>query len=86
MYWANQPVIGYGLPEHTRERMDLLSSRGMVGYFGQKFYNLVYDLVSHEGIDPDQCIENARSIFEELELVWDLQRLDEATGRDPDRG
>ena len=53
MHWANQPVIGYGLPEHTRERMDLLSSQGMVGYFGQRFYNLVYDLVSHEGLDPD---------------------------------
>src|SRR5262245_1589777 len=25
MNWANQPVIGYGLPEHTRERMDLLA-------------------------------------------------------------
>jgi methylmalonyl-CoA mutase N-terminal domain/subunit len=53
MNWANQPVIGYGLPEHTRERMDHLSAQGMTGYFGQKFYNLVYDLVSHEGIDPD---------------------------------
>ncbi len=53
MNWANQPVIGYGLPEDTRTRMDMLSARGMTGYFGQKFYNLVYDLVSHEGIDPD---------------------------------
>ena len=53
MNWANQPVIGYGLPEDTRARMDLLSARGMTGYFGQKFYNLVYDLVSHEGLDPD---------------------------------
>lgn len=53
MSWANQPVIGYGLPEHTRERMDFLAKQGMVGYFGQRFYNLVYDLVSHEGLDPD---------------------------------
>ncbi len=60
MNWANQPVIGYGLPEHTRERMDLLAGKGMVGYFGQRFYNLVYDLVSHEGIDPDHPAARGR--------------------------
>lgn len=60
MNWANQPVIGYGLPEHTRERMDTLSARGMTGYFGQKFYNLVYDLVSHEGLDPDHPAARGR--------------------------
>src|SRR5262245_3857513 len=43
MAWANQPVIGYGLPEDTRARMDALTKQGMVGYFGQPFYNLVYD-------------------------------------------
>src|SRR5688500_9198158 len=53
MTWANQPVIGYGLPEQTRQRMDLLAEQGMVGYFRQRFYNLVYDLVSHAGLDPD---------------------------------
>lgn len=60
MNWANQPVIGYGLPEDTRTRMDMLSARGMTGYFGQKFYNLVYDLVSHEGIDPDHSSARGR--------------------------
>jgi methylmalonyl-CoA mutase N-terminal domain/subunit len=60
MNWANQPVIGYGLPEDTRERMDYLSSQGMVGYFGQRFYNLVYDLVSHEGLDPDHPAARGR--------------------------
>jgi methylmalonyl-CoA mutase N-terminal domain/subunit len=60
MNWANQPVIGYGLPEHTRERMDMLAKQGMVGYFGQRFYNLVYDLVSHEGIDPDHPAARGR--------------------------
>jgi len=60
MNWANQPVIGYGLPEHTRERMDLLASQGMVGYFGAQFYNLVYDLVSHEGLDPDHAAARGR--------------------------
>ncbi|MDP6624677.1 MAG: methylmalonyl-CoA mutase family protein [Alphaproteobacteria bacterium] len=60
MHWANQPVIGYGLPEHTRERMDHLADQGMIGYFGQKFCNLVYDLVSHEGIDPDDPAAQGR--------------------------
>ncbi|MEE8457049.1 MAG: acyl-CoA mutase large subunit family protein [Acidimicrobiia bacterium] len=60
MYWANQPVIGYGLPEDTRERMDALAGQGMVGYFGQRFYNLVYDLVSHEGLDPDHPAARGR--------------------------
>jgi len=60
MHWANQPVIGYGLPEDTRDRMDTLSEQGMIGYFGQKFYNLVYDLVSHEGLDPDHPAARGR--------------------------
>jgi methylmalonyl-CoA mutase N-terminal domain/subunit len=60
MNWANQPVIGYGLPEHTRARMDLLAAQGMTGYFGRQFYNLVYDLVSHEGLDPDHPAARGR--------------------------
>ncbi|MFF4763766.1 acyl-CoA mutase large subunit family protein [Streptomyces sp. NPDC001292] len=60
MNWANQPVIGYGLPEDTRSRMDLLAEQGMVGYFGSRFYNLVYDLVSHEGLDPDHPAARGR--------------------------
>lgn len=60
MHWANQPVIGYGLPEDTRSRMKALAEQGMTGYFGQKFYNLVYDLVSHEGLDPDHPASRGR--------------------------
>ncbi len=83
MVWANQPVIGYGLPEDTRQRMDFLKAQGMTGYFGNTFYNLVYDLVSHEGLDPDHpaaegrvgqcgmavysCEDNAR-LFDGLDL------------------
>ena len=84
MRWANQPVIGYGLPEHTRARMNALAERGMIGYFGQHFYNLVYDLVSHEGLDPDhraargrigQCgmavysVRDMERLFEGLDLT-----------------
>ena len=77
MNWANQPVIGYGLPEDTRERMDLLTSQGMVGYFGQHFYNLVYDLVSHEGIDPDHPAARGRIGQSGMAVysVADMERL-----------
>lgn len=60
MPWANQPVIGYGTPEETRARMDFLRKQGMTGYFGNTFYNLVYDLVSHEGVDPDHPAAEGR--------------------------
>jgi methylmalonyl-CoA mutase N-terminal domain/subunit len=52
--WINQQTHGYGLPEHTRERMDLLAKAGMKGYFGGRAYNLVWDLPSNMGIDPDE--------------------------------
>ncbi len=77
MAWANQPVIGFGLPEHTRERMDLLTQQGMVGYFGQPFYNLVYDLVSHEGLDPDHPAARGRigECGMAVYCVKDMERL-----------
>lgn len=52
--WINQQTHGYGLPEHTRERMDLLAEAGMKGYFGGRSYNLVWDLPSNLGVDPDE--------------------------------
>lgn len=51
--WINQQVHGYGLPEHTRERMDMLAQTGMMGYFGGRSYNLVWDVASGIGCDPD---------------------------------
>jgi methylmalonyl-CoA mutase N-terminal domain/subunit len=83
MAWANQPVIGYGLPEHTRARMDLLAEQGMVGYFGQRFYNLVYDLVSHEGLEPDHPAARGRvgQCGMAVYSVADMERL--FAGLDP---
>jgi methylmalonyl-CoA mutase N-terminal domain/subunit len=52
--WVNQPVHGYGLPEHTRERMEALTKAGMEGYFGGRSYNLVWDYPGYFGIDPDE--------------------------------
>ncbi len=51
--WMNQLNLGYGLPEHARERMDFLRKSGMTGYFGAEAYNLPHDLVSKSGCDPD---------------------------------
>ncbi len=77
MHWASQPVIGFGLAEHTRERMDSLSNQGMTGYFGQTFYNLLYDLVSHEGLDPDHPAARGRvgQCGMAVYTVADMQRL-----------
>ncbi len=51
--WISQPVHGFGLPEQTRERMDLLAREGMAGYFGVTAYNLTFDTASKAGLDPD---------------------------------
>ena len=51
--WMNQMVHGYGLPEHTRERMDFLAKEGSQGYFGQQTFNLAFDPPSKVGFDPD---------------------------------
>lgn len=53
MPWINQQTHGYGLPEHTRERMDMLAREGMKGYFGGRAYNIVWDIPSHFSYDPD---------------------------------
>ncbi len=52
--WMNQPIVGYGLPEQCRERMDFLADQGMRGYFGQLTFNLVWDSPTKLGFDPDQ--------------------------------
>jgi methylmalonyl-CoA mutase N-terminal domain/subunit len=51
--WMTQQIHGYGLPEDTRKRMDLLVEEGMTGYFGMPVFNLVFDLPSQDGLDPD---------------------------------
>ncbi|MFC1822722.1 methylmalonyl-CoA mutase family protein [Thermodesulfobacteriota bacterium] len=51
--WMNEQIHGYGLPEQTRERMEILSQHGMEGYFGGAVHNIVGDLASNAGYDPD---------------------------------
>ncbi len=57
--------------------MDFLTAQGMVGYFGTPFYNLVYDLVSHEGLDPDHPAARGRvgQCGMAVYSVHDMERL-----------
>ncbi len=81
--WMNQQVHGYGQAEDTRQRMDKLVKEGMSGYFGNQVYNLVFDLVSQAGLDPDDpeargkvgqvgvhisCLKDLEVLFEGLPL------------------
>lgn len=81
--WMNQQVHGYGQAEDTRERMDKLVKEGMEGYFGNLVFNLVFDLVSQAGLDPDDpeargkvgqvgvhisCLKDLEILFEGLPL------------------
>lgn len=81
--WMNQQVHGYGQAEDTRERMDKLVKEGMSGYFGNLVFNLVFDLISQAGLDPDDpeargkvgqvgvhisCLKDLEVLFEGLPL------------------
>ncbi len=81
--WMNQQVHGYGQAEDTRERMDKLVKEGMEGYYGNLVFNLVLDLVSQAGLDPDDpeargrvgevgvhisCLRDMEILFEALPL------------------
>ncbi len=81
--WMNQQVHGYGQAEDTRERMDKLVKEGMEGYYGNLVFNLVLDLVSQAGLDPDDpeargrvgqvgvhisCLRDLEILFEDIPL------------------
>lgn len=52
--WMMQQVLGYGLADDTRQRIDELVASGMEGYFGNHVFNLVFDNPTKAGIDPDR--------------------------------
>ena len=81
--WMNQQVHGYGQAEDTRTRMDKLVEEGMEGYYGNLVFNLVLDLVSQAGLDPDDpeargkvgqvgvhisCLQDLEIMFKDLPL------------------
>ncbi len=52
--WMDLQIIGYGVPEQLRERMDLLRDQGGAkGYFGAEAYNIIFDMPTSMGFDPD---------------------------------
>lgn len=53
--WAMQPVLGFGLPRHTREKMASLVKDGMVGFFGRYAFNVVFDNPTKGGVDADRA-------------------------------
>ena len=52
--WMDLQIIGYGVPSQLRQRMDLLKEQGGArGYFGGEAYNIIFDMPTSMGIDPD---------------------------------
>lgn len=52
--WMDLQIIGYGVPSQFRERMDLLKKAdGAKGYFGGEAYNIIFDMPTSMGYDPD---------------------------------
>ncbi|WP_249011439.1 methylmalonyl-CoA mutase family protein [Conexibacter sp. DBS9H8] len=52
--WMDLQIIGYGVASQLRERMDLLKEEGGArGYFGGEAYNIIFDMPTSMGIDPD---------------------------------
>jgi methylmalonyl-CoA mutase N-terminal domain/subunit len=51
--FINFNLHGFGLPEDTRQRMDLLAKEGMTGHVGEAVYDLVYDRAVQGSLDPD---------------------------------
>jgi methylmalonyl-CoA mutase N-terminal domain/subunit len=83
--WAQQMVFGYGTVDETRAKMERLVAEGMEGYFGQKIFNVVYDIPAMYGIDADspeaagnigQCGVHMSTVedYDELIRDWELEK------------
>ena len=51
--WIKREVSGFGLPEETNQRQKYLMQHGQEAYGGQPTVNLVFDLPTQQGYDPD---------------------------------
>lgn len=59
--WTTQQGFGYGLPEHTRERYDVLRKAGLSGYEGMEApFFLIADEATNLGYDPDHPAARGR--------------------------
>lgn len=81
--WGQRPVLGYGLPEETNQRIKYLWKYGMVSPSGIPTYNLTMDMTSAFGYDsddprfaqwvgvsgpPDNSIQDMEAILEGIPL------------------
>lgn len=77
--WMTQMLHGYGLPDHTRKRMDKLVKEGMSGHTGVIPFNVECDLATAHGYDPDDPLVKGAvgvsgvtvSKMEDLEIMFD---------------
>jgi methylmalonyl-CoA mutase N-terminal domain/subunit len=52
--WMDLQIIGYGIAAQLRERMELLDREGgSRGYFGGSAFNVIFDMPTSMGFDPD---------------------------------
>ena len=52
--WMDLQIIGYGVASQLRERIDLVrSAGGAKGYFGGEAFNIIFDMPTSMGFDPD---------------------------------
>src|SRR4030042_2555581 len=51
--WGQRPVLGYGLPEETNERIKFLLKYGMASPGGMPSYNITADMATGLGDDSD---------------------------------
>ena len=52
--WMDLQIIGYGVAAQLRERMSLREREGGArGYFGGNAYNIIFDMPTSMGFDPD---------------------------------
>ena len=83
--WASEFGFGYGLPEDTRQRYDLLIEEGMKGHMGRlPIYFIVGDTALTAGYDPNYPQArgyvgrsgNTWSTMHDLEILFDGLPLD----------
>ncbi len=76
--WMTQFLHGYGLPDHTRERMEKLLKEGMAAGKGILAFNVECDLATAHGYDPDSNLVKGAvgvsgvtvSKMEDLEILF----------------
>jgi methylmalonyl-CoA mutase N-terminal domain/subunit len=52
--WMDLQIIGYGVASQLRERMELIEREGgSKGYFGGAAFNIIFDMPTSMGFDPD---------------------------------